>query len=349
MRGGNGRAAPKAEGGRRKAPAGATLASPELPAEGVDGEVRLAAGDACVAPAGASFRPRLQTLAGATPGYNFAFLDEVSKKEIRRALLKAVAIPGYQVPFGSREMPIGRGWGTGGLQVTFSLLGPDDVVKVIDQGTDAGVNAVNIRRLIERTAPGVRTTTKTAKATLIQSRHRVPEQPLHADQLLVLQVPEPEPLRMVEPRETVTRLLHAEAEYARIWVHLYEDIVTHGEISRASGCPVLVNGRYIMAPSPIPRWDLHRLHQAAHLTLLGAGREKRVYAVPPGTDVVPLDFEDYPFRVEDFGGKTCVRCGAADAYLDEVIVGAGRHVFACSDTAACDARRDAAGPSGAAR
>lgn len=42
--------------------------------------------------------------------YNFAFLDEGSKREIRRSVLKAVAIPGYQVPFGSRELPIGRGW-----------------------------------------------------------------------------------------------------------------------------------------------------------------------------------------------------------------------------------------------
>lgn len=47
------------------------------------------------------------------PEYNFAFLDEGSKREIRRSILKAVAVPGYQVPFGSRELPIGRGWGTG--------------------------------------------------------------------------------------------------------------------------------------------------------------------------------------------------------------------------------------------
>lgn len=32
------------------------------------------------------------------PGYNFAYLDEQTKRMIRRALLKAVAIPGYQVP-----------------------------------------------------------------------------------------------------------------------------------------------------------------------------------------------------------------------------------------------------------
>jgi len=50
------------------------------------------------------------------PEYNFAFLDEGSKREIRRSILKAVAVPGYQVPFGSRELPIGRGWGTGGIQ-----------------------------------------------------------------------------------------------------------------------------------------------------------------------------------------------------------------------------------------
>ncbi len=286
-----------------------------------------------------SATPRLSALAGDQPGYNFAFLDEQTKKEIRRAMLKAVAIPGYQVPFGSREMPIGRGWGTGGLQLTLSVIGPTDTLKVIDQGTDASVNAVNIRRLVERTAPGVETTTDTTAATVIQSRHRVPEEPLRPDQVLVLQVPMPEMLRMVEPREVVTRQLHAEADYTRVWVHLYEDIVTNGEISRAAGYPVLVNGRYVMSPSPIPRWDIHRLNQSEHLTLLGAGREKRIYAVPPYTDVVPLDFEDYPFRVEEFAGRACPLCGATDTYLDEIIREGGARAYACSDTAYCEKRR----------
>ena len=30
-----------------------------------------------------------------TEGYNFAYLDEQTKRMIRRALLKAVAVPGY--------------------------------------------------------------------------------------------------------------------------------------------------------------------------------------------------------------------------------------------------------------
>jgi alpha-D-ribose 1-methylphosphonate 5-phosphate C-P lyase len=68
--------------------------------------------------------------------YNFAFFDEGSKKEIRRAIFKAIAVPGYQVPFASREMPIARGWGTGGLQITLSWVGKEDVLTVIDQGAD---------------------------------------------------------------------------------------------------------------------------------------------------------------------------------------------------------------------
>ena len=98
------------------------------------------------------------------PGVNFAYLDERTKRMIRRAILKAVAIPGYQVPFGSREMPLPYGWGTGGIQVTASVIGPDDTLKVIDQGSDDTVNAVNIRRFFQRTT-GVEVTTRPATAS----------------------------------------------------------------------------------------------------------------------------------------------------------------------------------------
>ncbi len=79
-------------------------------------------------------------------------LDEGAKREIRRATLTAVCVPGYQVPFGSREMPVARGWGSGGLQVTLGVIGPGDVLKVIDQGDDGGVNATNLRRIVSATA-----------------------------------------------------------------------------------------------------------------------------------------------------------------------------------------------------
>ena len=279
------------------------------------------------------------TSADELPGYNYAFLDELSKKAIRRATLKAVAIPGYQVPFGSRELPISRGWGTGGLQLMLSLIGPGDVVKVIDQGADDSVNAVNIRRLIERTAPGVGTTTDTATATIIQSRHRTPERPLTDRQIMVYQVPLPEPLRTVERREAETRRMHAEADYSRMWVALYEDIVRNGRITRAAGYPVMVHGRHIMSPSPIPKWDLPRLHMAANLSLFGAGREKRIYAVPPFTDVEPLAFTDHPFAIEQFGDRRCAICGATDSFLVATPDADGNVQYVCSDTDWCADQR----------
>ena len=144
-------------------------------------------------------------------------LDEHAKREIRRAVLTAVCVPGYQVPFGSREMPVARGWGSGGLQITLAIIGADDVVKVIDQGDDEGVNAVNLRRLITSTT-GADETTEVNEASVVQTRHRVPEDELRNDQTLVLQVPVPEPLRGVERNMAELARMHAEADYSRMWV-----------------------------------------------------------------------------------------------------------------------------------
>jgi len=62
--------------------------------------------------------------------------------------------------------------------------------------------------------------TSTADATVIQTRHRIPEAPLHGGQVLVYQVPIPEPLRFLEPRETETRRMHALGEYGLMHVKL---------------------------------------------------------------------------------------------------------------------------------
>ncbi|WP_028307922.1 alpha-D-ribose 1-methylphosphonate 5-phosphate C-P-lyase PhnJ [Desulfitibacter alkalitolerans] len=267
--------------------------------------------------------------------YNFAFFDEGSKREIRRATLKAIAIPGYQVPFASREMPIARGWGTGGLQLTLSLLGQDDTVKVIDQGSDESVNAVNIKKLIQLTSD-VRITDKTSEATIIQSRHRIPEHELTEEQILVLQVPIPEPLRWVEPSEYNTRRLHADKDYSGIWLMLFEQIMKYETLSTGADHPVMVHGRYVMAPSPIPRFDNPKMHHSKALILLGAGREKKIYAVPPYTDVVSLAFDDYPFEIENFGNKSCHLCGAAGVYLDEIIDDEkNEKYYQCNDTSSC--------------
>lgn len=267
-------------------------------------------------------------------GYNMGYLDEQSKRMIRRAILKAVAIPGFQVPFAGREMPMPYGWGTGGIQVTASLIGHEDTLKVIDQGSDDTTNAVSIRHFFQRVAH-VATTTRTSEASLIQTRHRIPETPLRAGQIIVYQVPIPEPLRFIEPRETETRTMHALEEYGVMQVKLYEDIARFGHISTTYAYPVKVNDRYVMDPSPIPKFDNPKMHMSPALQLFGAGREKRIYAVPPFTRVESLDFDDHPFQVQEWE-EPCAICGSRHSYLDEVVLDdAGNRMFVCSDTDYC--------------
>jgi len=275
--------------------------------------------------------------------YNFGYIDEDSKREIRRRLLKAVAIPGHQVPFASRDLPIARGWGTGGLQITMAIIMPEDTLKVIDQGDDDSVNAVNLRRLITKTT-GVATTFDTEAASIVQTRHRIPEEPMRPDQILVLQVPMSDPLRWVEPAIEKATEMHGEADYGTMWVYMYESVVRSGDLKIATQYPVMVEDRYLMDTTPIPRHDVTKLHQAEMLSLFGAGREKRVYAVPPYTRVVPLEFEDFRFKTEHRPGQACERCGAEWTFLTRSWVtgtGAttsGHWLYQCSDSNYCNQR-----------
>ena len=211
------------------------------------------------------------------------------------------------------------------------------MLKVIDQGADDTTNAVSIRRFFAKTA-GVATTTRTTEATVIQTRHRIPETPLTQGQILVYQVPIPEPLRFLEPRETETRKMHELEEYGLMHVKLYEDIAQHGRIATSYAYPVKVEGRYVMDPSPIPKFDNPKLSDSPAIQLFGAGREQRIYALPPHTHVVSLDFDDHPFSPSK-ADHACDLCGAEASYLDEVVTDdAGGRMFVCSDTDFCTAR-----------
>lgn len=88
-----------------------------------------------------------------------------------------------------------------------------------------------------------------------------------------------------------------------------------------------------MSPSPIPRWDIPNLNQAECLYLFGAGREKRLYAVPPHTDVAPLEFEDVKFKIESFTDASCNLSGEKMAFMDELYHsdGSSSHVVNDSD------------------
>ncbi|MHC2543224.1 alpha-D-ribose 1-methylphosphonate 5-phosphate C-P lyase [Ensifer sp. SEMIA 135] len=273
----------------------------------------------------------LKELTRPSTAFNYGFLDESAKREIRRRILKAIAVPGYQVPYASREVPIARGWGTGGLQVTLTLLKPTSVVKVIDQGADDSVNSSSIRKFVGRVGSATVTEDST-EATVIQSRHRIPEEKLREDQILVLQVPNPDPLRPVQPDISVAREMHGDADYGQLWLILYEQLVKFGRIMQGTEYPSLVNGRYVMTPSPIPRWDVPKLNQANHLTILSAGREKRIFAVPPYTSVEPLIFDDVPYRVEDHHDKTCARSGVTGFFMNELPHEDGSSQFELSDS-----------------
>ncbi|MYM57199.1 alpha-D-ribose 1-methylphosphonate 5-phosphate C-P-lyase PhnJ [Thalassovita mangrovi] len=273
----------------------------------------------------------LSTLTKPWEAMNYGFLDASAKRELRRKMLKAVAVPGCQMPYASREVPMARGWGTGGLQVSLTLINPQTRVKVIDQGADDSVNAASIRRFLARVS-GAPTTMDTLEADLIQSRHRVPEEIMREDQVLVLQVPNPEPLRPVQPNMSIARQMHADADYGRMWLQLYEQILRSGRVMQGASYPSLVNGRHVMTPSPIPRWDVPKLNMAKHLTILSAGREKRIHAVPPFTRVEPLVFDDVPYRVEDHGGLTCIRSGATGFFMNEIPQEDGTSAYEISDS-----------------
>ena len=112
------------------------------------------------------------------------------------------------------------------------------------------------------------------------------------------------------------------------------------EITIGASYPCMVHHRYIFSPSPIPRWDVPKLHQAKGLYLFGAGREKKIYAIPPFTDVKPLEFEDYPFEIENFTGKECHLCGSENVFLDEIFNSeTGEKYYQCSDTGYCYKRQ----------
>jgi alpha-D-ribose 1-methylphosphonate 5-phosphate C-P lyase len=268
------------------------------------------------------------------PPEPYAYLDEGSKREVRRALLKAAAMPGRQVPFASREMPVARGWGSGGLQVTLSIVGPHDIIKVTDQGNDASVNALAMRSLIASTARCSQTT-RTADATIIQSRHRLPETPLRSDQLLVLQAGQPDPLWRLVPDAAAAALLHAEHDYTLAWLDCYDAELRRAEAAGGTGHPVLVNEQVLMSPSSIPPYDIPRLDDLPHPVLFGAGGLSRVMVLPPRSEVRPLSFADRPFRVPE-SRQPCARCHSAVSHRVESPLRAG--TWWCSDTDACAQR-----------
>jgi len=267
-----------------------------------------------------------------------SFISESEKRAVRRTILKAIAIPGHLTPHKGGDLPLPSGWGTGGIRLTAAVAGSGDVLKVIDQGTDEATNATSIKRFF-RNSFGLRTTVKAREATIIQTRHRIPETPIKNGQVLIMQVPLPDPLRKLVPSEAERRRLHGSGQYGLMFLKLYEDITRYGKENTAFAHPVRVNGHYVVSPSPVPRFDNPKLDRAKGLVLFGAGTDERVYAIPPHTAVESLAFDDRPFD-SGSSGHCCSRCGSSDTYLEEISDGAAVR-YVCSDTDYCDDALDA--------
>src|SRR5262249_29155685 len=116
----------------------------------------------------------------------------------------------------------------------------------------------------------------------------------------------------------------------------------HGHIATTYAYPVKVNGRYVSDPSPTPKFDNPKMNNSPALQLFGAGREKRIYAIPPHTAVASPEFEDHPFERHRHERRRA-RCGSTESFLDEVVIDdRGGRMFVCSDTDYCEGRRAAA-------
>lgn len=271
--------------------------------------------------------------------YNFAYLDEQTKRAIRRALLKALSVPGYHVAFCGREMPLACGWGAGAIQVTASVIGPDDILKVIDQGADDSLNAVSIRRFFD-TVADLASTEKTEEATIIQTRHLAPEAPLKEEQILV--VAQAGRLHDIGPQEPEIRKLHAYVECDTPPVPLSGDIGRVGRIARTWQYPAIVNSGYLLSPSPSRNAMNRKMDMNPGIQLFGADQEKRIYAIPPYTPVKTRDLDDHPLERAP-SKHSCSLCGSTTSHLDEIITDVrGSCIFVCSDTDSCIIRQLAA-------
>ena len=96
---------------------------------------------------------------------------------------------------------------------------------------------------------------------------------------------------------------------------------------QASRAPARPRARHLTSstPTPIPSWSRPVFDgsladaevrqpqiMSPALQLFGAGREQRIYALPPYTRVVSLDFDDHPFARTRF--EQPALCGARETY-----------------------------------
>ncbi len=88
----------------------------------------------------------------------------------------------------------------------------------------------------------MQTTEITREASLIQTRQRVPEAQMREGQILIYQVPRPDPLRGFINDAQEARARHAANDYGIVYTKLFENWVQQGETALGYDHPVIVEG-----------------------------------------------------------------------------------------------------------
>ena len=249
--------------------------------------------------------------------FNYAFIDEFTKKEIRRKTLKAVCIPGYQVPYSSPEMPISRGWGTGGLH----LIPRAHRTRRCLQGHRSGqrcqrecLQPASVRQIDDQLRTHFRYGGRDADSVAPPCSRGDPDR--EADSRAAGAAAGASARRGALRGEDSQ--MHAEADYAKIWVTLYESYVRSGSLMQRRR-PSHHGERPLRRDAVAhPELGCAELNMARCLYLFGAGREKRIHCIPPFTRVEPLEFEDIRFKVEEFVGIQCSATKQDKAFMDQI-------------------------------
>ncbi len=69
--------------------------------------------------------------------------------------------------------------------------------------------------------------------------------------------------------------MHGEADYSRLWVKLYEDIVQFDEITISHRYPTRINGHYVIDPEPDPALGRAEAAPGRALTCSAPGARRR--------------------------------------------------------------------------
>ena len=172
---------------------------------------------------------------------------------------------------------------------------------------------------------------------------------MRENQIIVYQVPQPEPLLHAAGTGSriETKRMHALSDYGLMGVKLYEDVARLGQIStqlRLSG-----HGQRPLFDVAEPNSRLRQSENASHAgvaTISAPAVEKRIYSGShrgTGREVARI-LMDHPFRPINSTHQACGLCRSRPTlYKDEVITDDhGGRMFVCSDTDHCERRREAA-------